>query len=58
MENTIKFQEKKIITKIQTEDKIIIETWEPNPSETLPKKQFIIHDNMTYYLISQKEKTI
>lgn len=58
MERTIKFSDKKIITKIQKDDKILTETWEPNPSENDPKKQFIIHDNVTYYLTSQKEKSI
>ena len=56
MEKTVKFLEKKIITKTHFEEFVLVEQWEPNPGDNDPKKEFIIHDNVTYYLKSRKEK--
>lgn len=57
MEKFIKFTEKKITTKYIDIDETITETWEPNPSENDPKKEFIIHDFVTYYLSLKKTKS-
>jgi hypothetical protein len=56
MEKFIKFTEKKITTRIIKEDETIIETWESNPSENDPKKEFLTHNNISYYLTSRKNK--
>jgi hypothetical protein len=56
MEKTIKFMDKKIITKTQYEDRVLIETWEAYPNENDPKKEYITHNNLSYYLKSRKEK--
>lgn len=56
MEKFIKLSEKKITTRIVDLDETTIETWEPNPSENDPKKEFIIHNDVTYFLTSKKVK--
>ena len=56
MEKTIKFLDKKIVTKTHFEEFVLVEQWEPNPGDNDPKKEFISHDNLTYYLKSRKEK--
>ena len=56
MEKFIKFTEKKITTRIVKEDETIIETWESNPSENDPRKEYIVHNNVSYYLSSRKNK--
>jgi hypothetical protein len=39
MEKTIKFLEKKIITKTHFEEFVLTEQWEPNPGDNDPKKE-------------------
>lgn len=56
MEKFIKFTEKKITTRIVKEDETIIETWESTPSENDPRKEYIVHNNISYYLVSRKNK--
>ena len=56
MEKYIRFSEKKIVTRIVKEDETIIETWEPYPSENDPRKEYIKHEGISYYLTSRKTK--
>ena len=56
MEKYIRFFEKRIVTRIVTEEETIIETWEPYPSENDPRKEYLMHEGLSYYLTSRKTK--
>lgn len=56
MEKTIKFLDKKIITKKITNEGTLTEIWETNVSDPSLRKQYIVHNSTNYYLTSQKFK--